>query len=75
LVYWCRLEIEKLESKEARQAVVSVLSMNATDVLTGPWPKLAVLTKHQATLDNQLYKGTKALRDEQAWRMSLGSVV
>jgi len=31
--------------------------------------KMYVLTKYQTTLDNQLYKAIKALRDEQTWRL------
>ena len=34
-----------------------------------PWQRLDVLTKYQTTLDNQLYKAIKALRDEQTWRL------
>jgi hypothetical protein len=28
-----------------------------------------LLTRHQTTLDNQLYKALKALRDAQEWRL------
>ena len=69
LVYWCRNEVRNLETMEARQAVVSVLSKHAADKFTVPWQKLDVLTKYQTTLDNQLYKAIKALRVEQSWRL------
>jgi hypothetical protein len=69
LVYWCRNEVRNLETMEARQSVVSVLSKHAADKLVVPWQRLDVLNKYQTTLDNQLYKAIKALRVEQSWRL------
>jgi hypothetical protein len=69
LIRWCQRETAKLENKIARQPVVAALSEKAKDKLTIPWLKLDILTKYQNTLDNQLYKATKALRDEQTWRI------
>ena len=69
LVCWCRNEVRNLETMEARQSVVSVLSKHAADKLVVPWQRLDVLNKYQTTLDNQLYKAIKALRVEQSWRL------
>lgn len=75
LIHWCYREAQKLETKKARQPAVAALSEQAKDKLAIPWLKLDVLYKYQTTLDNQLYKAMKALRDEQAWRMSLLDVI
>lgn len=69
LIIWCQEETTKLDQKMARQPMVTTLAEMAKDKLTIPWQKLDVLTKYQTTLDNQLYKAMKALRDEQSWRM------
>ena len=69
LIIWCHKETTKLDQKMARQPMVTTLAEMAKDKLTIPWQKLDVLTKYQTTLDNQLYKAMKALRDEQSWRM------
>ena len=69
LIIWCQEETTKLDQKMARQPMVTTLAELAKDKLTIPWQKLDVLTKYQTTLDNQLYKAMKALRDEQSWRM------
>ena len=71
LIRWCYSEVQKLETKRARQPTVLALAEQANDKLAIPWQKLDVLYKYQTTLDNQLYKAMKALKDEQAWRMSL----
>ena len=67
--------VHKLETQEARQPTVLKLAAQAKDKLAVPWQKLNVLSKYQTTLDNQLFKAIKALRDEQNWRMSLMDVV
>jgi len=69
LVHWCRKEAVTLEKKQARYPAVLALADKARDKLRIPWHKLDVLTKYQATLDNQLYKAIKALRDAQEWRL------
>lgn len=69
LIEWCYSEVQRLETMKARQPVVAVLSQQAKDKLAIPWQKLDVLSKYQATLDNQLYKAMKALRDTQESRL------
>jgi hypothetical protein len=69
LMNWCHVQVHKLETQEARQPTVLKLAAQAKDKLAIPWQRLGVLTKYQTTLDNQLYKAIKALRDEQAWRL------
>jgi hypothetical protein len=39
------------------------------DKLNIPWSRLELLSKYQTTLDNQLYRTMKALRDAQQWRL------
>jgi hypothetical protein len=70
LIHWCYTEVAKLEKKVLQQPTLTALSQKAKDKLLIPWLKLDVLTKYQITLDNQLYKAMKALRDEQAWRLN-----
>jgi hypothetical protein len=70
LIHWCYTEVAKLEKKVLQQPTLAALSQKAKDKLLIPWQKLDVLTKYQTTLDNQLYKAMKALRDEQAWRLN-----
>ena len=70
LIQWCYTEVAKLEKKIERQPTVAALSERAKDKLAIPWQKLDVLTKYQTTLDNQLYKAVKALREEQTWRLN-----
>ena len=71
LILWCRKEADTLEKKQARYPAVIALADKAREKLRVPWHKLDVLTKYQTTLDNQLYKAMKALRDAQEWRMKL----
>jgi hypothetical protein len=49
---------------------LDVLAEKAQDKLSVPWQKLDVLSKYQTTLDNQLYKAIKGLREAQEWRVS-----
>ena len=69
LMDWCYGHVNKLETQEARQPTVLKLAAQAKDKLSVPWQKLDVLSKYQTTLDNQLFKAIKALRDEQSWRL------
>jgi hypothetical protein len=70
LIHWCYTEDAKLEKKVLQQPTLAALSQKTKDKLLIPWQKLDVLCKYQTTLDNQLYKAMKALRDEQAWRLN-----
>jgi hypothetical protein len=69
LIDWCHEEIEELEEKIERYPVVAALSEKAKKKLCVPWQKLDVLTKYQTTLDNQLYKAVRALKEAQEWRI------
>jgi hypothetical protein len=69
LVDWCHEEIEELEEKMERYPVVAALSEKAKKKLCVPWQTLDVLTKYQTTLDDQLYKAMKALKETQEWRI------
>ena len=71
LIRWCHTEARKLETKRKRYPAVAALSEQVKAKIAIPWQKLDVLSKYQTTLDNQLYKAMKGLRDEQSWRMSL----
>jgi len=39
-----------------------------------PWGRLDLLSKYQASLDNQLYKALKALREAREWRVQSGVI-
>jgi hypothetical protein len=67
---WCRREAATLEEKQTRQPVLAALANKASEKLRVPWRKLDVLTKYQTTLDNQLYKAMKALREAQDLRIA-----
>jgi len=69
LIHWCHQEIAKFEKQQARYPDLAALAITAREMLRVPWHKLDVLAKYQTTLDNQLYKAVKALRDAQAWRI------
>lgn len=69
LIHWCYQEIAKLGKRQSRYPALAALAVTARDKLRVPWQKLDVLTKYQGTLDSQLYKAMKALRDAQEWRM------
>ena len=70
LIMWCRREAATLEEKQTRQPVLAALADKASEKLRVPWRKLDVLTKYQTTLDNQLYKAMKALREAQDLRIA-----
>jgi|GEM_PF-1000907 len=69
LVSWCRQEMVKLQKRIDQQPTIAALSQKAKDKLSIPWSKLDILSKYQASLDNQLYKAIKALRETQQWRL------
>ena len=69
LISWCREESEKLEKHQARYPSVAATTETVQEKLRVPWHKLDVLTKYQTTLDNQLFKTLKNLRDAQEWRL------
>lgn len=68
LMGWCRAHIVKAESRPQIQALAAqvlakrlLLDDNA----------LELISRYQSTLDNHLYKGLRALREAQEWRLKL----
>lgn len=65
LVRWCR---EQLRQAEARPHTLALAEqVRAKRLLLSP-DTLELLARYQSTLDNQLYKALRALREAQAWR-------
>lgn len=65
---WCQKQIAAAEQRPALLAIAE--QIEARRMLL-PRPTLELLTRYQTTLDNQLYKALKALRDAQEWRLKL----
>jgi hypothetical protein len=59
---------EKLHKYEQYPALCAMAD-TVRDKLNIPWSRLELLSKYQTTLDNQLYRTMKALRDAQQWRL------
>ena len=62
---WCNEELRKY----AQYPALCAMADTVKDKLNIPWHKLDLLSKYQTTLDNQLYRTMKALRDAQEWRL------
>ncbi len=56
LALWCKDQLQQAEQHRAKAAVL-------------PTQTLDVLSRYQTTLDNQLLKAIRALREAQAWRL------
>ncbi len=63
---WCQKEIT---AAEQRPALIALAKQVEARRMLLPRPALELLTRYQTTLDNQLYKALKALRDAQEWRL------
>ena len=63
---WCQKQITAAEERPALIALAK--QIEARRMLLSR-PALELLTRYQTTLDNQLYKALKALRDAQEWRL------
>jgi len=63
---WCREELCKAEK---RPHVLALADQLRTKRLVLPPETLALLTRYQTTLDNQLYKALRAFRETQEWRL------
>ena len=63
---WCR---EQLLSAEARPKILALAEQVRAKRLVLPTDVLEVLARYQTTLDNQLYKALRALREAQEWRL------
>ena len=66
LASWCREELCK--AKERPHVLMLVGRLRATRLVLPP-AGLELFTRYQTTLDNQLYKALKALREAQDWRI------
>ena len=65
LLKWCH---EQLNVAEQRPRVLAVAEQVAAKRLVLSDEALEVFSRYQTTLDNQLYKALKALREAQEWR-------
>ncbi len=63
---WCQKQID---TAEERPALVALAKKVEARRMVLPRPTLEPLTRYQTTLDNQLYKALKALREAQEWRL------
>ena len=63
---WCQKQIS---AAEQRPAIMVLAKQVEAHQLLLPQPTLELLTRYQTTLDNQLYKALRALRDAQEWRL------
>jgi len=63
---WCREELCKAEK---RPHVLALADQLRTKRLVLPPDTLALFTRYQTTLDNQLYKALRAFREAQEWRL------
>ena len=66
LAMWCR---EELCKTERRPHVVMLVEKLRAKRLVLPPEGLELFARYQTTLDNQLYKALKALREAQDWRL------
>jgi hypothetical protein len=66
LVDWCQGDLERAENRPRLLALAAQLRQRR---LVLPDEQLEVLARYQTTLDNQLYKALRALREVQEWRM------
>lgn len=66
LLLWCR---EKFKEGAERPHVLQLAKRVAEARLVLPADSLELMARYQSTLDNQLYKALRALRDTQEWRL------
>jgi hypothetical protein len=67
LVTWCR---RQLDAAEIRPRVLALAEQVRRRKLILPIRQLAIMARYQTTLDNQLYKALRALREAQEWRQA-----
>lgn len=70
LIKWCHRQIQDAD----RYPEVQTLTSLAKAKLGIPWGSLELLSKYQTSLDNQLYKAMKALREAQEWRLETAAL-
>lgn len=66
LIDWCR---EQLKMAEQHPQVLALAEQVKARRLVLPDDALEVFSRYQTTLDNQLYKALRALREAQEWRL------
>jgi len=66
LAQWCR---EQLREAEARPHALALAEEVRAKRLVLAAETLEVMSRYQTTLDNQLFKLLRALRDAQDWRL------
>jgi len=66
LFHWCRRE---LEAAQQRPRILELAEHCKARNLVLPVHTLQLFARYQTTLDNQLFKALRALRDAQEWRM------
>lgn len=66
LLLWCQRQIK---DAELRPTIMNVADQLRTKRLVLPTDALDVLTRYQTSLDNQLFKLLRNLRDAQEWRL------
>ena len=66
LVEWCH---EQLREAAKRPRIVALAEQVRARRLVLPADALEVFSRYQTTLDNQLYKALRALREAQEWRL------
>lgn len=62
---WCQKEIRKAEDFEKAQQLIPIVR----DKLSVQWHQMETFSKYQGSLDNQLFKTMKALREQQEYRL------
>jgi hypothetical protein len=62
---WCRAQ---LRHAAARPHIIALAEQVRAKRLVLPADTLELLARYQTTLDNQLYKALRALREAQEWR-------
>jgi hypothetical protein len=65
LTMWCRKELREAETRPKLLAIAEQVRARASVLPAGT---LEVLSRYQTTLDNQLFKALRALREAQEWR-------
>ena len=66
LIDWCH---EQIKLAENRPAVLALAAEVRARRMILPDGAIAIFSRYQSTLDNQLYKALRALRETQVWRL------
>ena len=66
LMTWCR---QQLREADARPQILTIADQVRSKRVVLPAETLELMARYQTTLDNQLYKALRALREAQEWRL------